>query len=238
MGGLMEPVSPELVLVDPTLAERSRSRLADPADTLARVDALVEASRLASLARRSLEMPPQPVRDLVESTRRASRVGRRRTAVFAGGVAAGTLVIALLVGVRVDLTGTPAGADTTVIPEAPAPAVPSTPPASASTQPKASAPKQPKASRPPRETKSASQRFAWAPVDGASAYHVELFRGSSKVFEADTTRPALTIPARWVFEQKRQTLQPGNYRWYVWPLTSGTRAARAVVQATLTVPPR
>jgi len=226
----METVSPELALVDPALAERARTRLAPTDDTLARVDILVEASRMASLARRSMEVPERRASAVVESTRQIPRIGQRQSAIFAGGVAAVTLVIALLVGVRVDLTGTPAGADTTVIHEAPAPSVPGAPPPSASTQPKAS--------RPQRETKPAPQRFAWAPSPGASGYHIELFRGSSKVFEADTTRPSLTIPAHWVFERKRRILQPGNYRWYVWPLTSGTRAAKAVVQATLTVTPR
>ncbi len=243
--GRSDVVSPELVLVDQLLAELSRSRLPEPDDTLARVDALIQTSRMASLARRSMEVPRGPSADRVESTRHiARRPARRRSAAFAGGLAAGTLVVALLVGVRVDLGGTPAGADSVVVEEVPAPPVSSAPlvPVEKTRKPveKTRKPvdKPRNADRRPRTTKSSPQRFAWAPSPGASGYHIELFRRSSKVFEADTTSPALTIPARWVFEQKRQTLQPGSYRWYVWPLTSGTRAARAVVQAKLTVPPR
>ncbi len=234
----VEPVSPELALVDEVLAEHCRSQLPEPDNTLARVDALIQTSRMASLARRSMEVPRGPSADRVESTRHiARRPARRRSAAFAGGLAAGTLVVALLVGVRVDLGVTPAGADSVVVDEVPAPPVSSTPlvPVEKTRKP---VDKPRNADRRPRTTKSSPQRFAWAPSPGASGYHIELFRRSSKVFEADTTSPALTIPARWVFEQKRQTLQPGSYRWYVWPLTSGTRAARAVVQAKLTVPPR
>jgi len=224
----MEPVSPELVLVDPILAERSRSRLPDPGDTLARVDAFVLTSRMASVARRSTDLAAGSNPDPAAPTRRTSRIGQRRTAVLAGGMAAGALLFALLVGVRVDLGGTPAEADTTVIGQLPAPSVPSTPSAGAQTAPKPS--------RPPREASPAPQRFAWAPIPSASAYHIELFRGSSKVFEGETKQAAMTIPARWTFAQRRQTLEPGNYRWYVWPLVSGRRAATAIVQARLTVP--
>jgi len=223
----VETVSPELVLVDEVLAELCRSGLPEPDNTIARVETLIRTSRMASLARRSMEVPRQPSGDLVESIRHISPTGRRRSAAFAGGLAAVTLVVALLFGVRVDLSGTPAGADS-VIDEVPVPPISSTPLAPVE--------KPRTAGRRPSTTEASPQRFAWAPVKGATAYHVELFRGSSKVFEAGTTRPALTIPARWVFEQEQQTLLPGNYRWYVWPLTSGTRAARATVQATLTVP--
>jgi hypothetical protein len=87
-----------------------------------------------------------------------------------------------------------------------------------------------------RSTKpSAPRRFAWAPVDRASGYHVEFFRGAALVFSADTERPALSIPSSWSLNGRRHTLQPGEYRWYVWPLISGRRASAAVVQAKLVV---
>jgi len=82
------------------------------------------------------------------------------------------------------------------------------------------------------------QRFAWAPSVGASRYHVELFRNSSKVFEADTENPALTIPARWIVDGRERSFEPGEYRWYVWPVTSGIRASKAIVQAKLVIPAR
>ena len=224
----MEPVSPELVLVDPELAGRARSRLSQPVDTMARVDALVLASRRASLARSSAEIPRRPATFVVEPRREIARTGPRRSATIAGAVAAGTLAVALLVGVRIELGGTPAGADTTVIDQAPATSVPEA--SSAETLP---APVRPRPAREPRP-----QRFAWAPTAGASAYHVELFLGSSRVFEADTKRPTLTIPVRWKSDGRTRSLQPAEYRWYVWPVFAGQRAAEAIVQATLTVPPR
>ena len=158
-------------------------------------------------------------------------MGRRRSAVLAGGVA-GAFVVALLLGVQVDLRGTPAGADTAAIDELPVQPVAKTPYTGDETSSK------PRAGRTRPATKPEPQRFAWAPAPGASAYHLELFRGSSKVFEAETKRPAVTIPARWTFDQRKQSLEPGDYRWYVWPLVSGRRAARAIVQARLAVPPR
>ncbi len=234
----VETVSPELVLVDEVLAELCRSGLPEPDNTIARVETLIRTSRMASLARRSMEVPQGPSADRVESTRHiARRPARRWSAAFAGGLAAGTLVVALLVGVRVDLGGTPAGADSVVVDEVSAPPV-STTSLVPVQKPRKPVDKPRNTDRRPRTTKPSPQRFAWAPSPGASGYHIELFRGSSKVFEADTTRPALTIPTHWVFEQKRQILQLGSYRWYVWPVDSGTRAAKAVVQAKLTIPPR
>jgi len=245
----MEPVSPELVLVDRTLADRVHSRLSMPEDTLARIDALVQASRRRALARRSMATLHQTEPRVVERPRRVE-VGRTcatrwrgRPVTFAGGVAAGTLIAVMLLGLRADVTGDPGGANTPVLEGIDAPIIPvSTPavPAPVPAVPKTQIGRT--SSRPsprlPADPRPRLQRFAWAPVVGASSYEVELFRGSSKVFEADTRRPVLTIPARWIFEQKRQTLRPGTYRWYVWPVSSGTRATTAVVQAMLTVPPR
>lgn len=254
----MEPVSPELVLVDPALGDRVQARLPQPDDTLARVDSLVHASRRASLARRSMEPPRRLERQRVERTRRRSRP--TRSAALAGGVAAGTLVVALLLGVRIDLAGNPAGADTTVIDTVPAVTIPEAPDPGPAPQPQPdpdpqpepepepkSAPPRPAAPRPAvkppnRVVKPARkpepQRFAWAPVPNASGYHVELFLGSSRVFEADTSRPTLTIPARWRFGGRSRSLEHGDYRWYVWPVLGGQRAARAIVQARLDIPAR
>ncbi len=227
----MERVSPELVLVDPSLAERERSRLPHPDDTLARLEALVQTSRMASLARRSMEAPASRAPDSIESPRRISRAGRRRSVAFAGGATAGALVIALLVGVRVDLGGAPAGADTVVLE---APISESAPEAPVEADEASPSP----VDRTPPPPAPAPQRFAWAPASGAASYHVELFLGSSKVFETGTRQPAVTVPARWRFEGRTRTLVPGDYRWYVWPVRSGRRSGTAIVQARLVVPPR
>jgi hypothetical protein len=74
-----------------------------------------------------------------------------------------------------------------------------------------------------------------SPTEGASGYHVELFRGTSRVFAEDTKRPEIVIPAKWTLGGRKFRLEPVAYRWYVWPVVSGRRASRAVVQARLVV---
>lgn len=80
------------------------------------------------------------------------------------------------------------------------------------------------------------RRFAWAPVAGATGYHVELFRGPNRVFATETAEPALELGSSWQYQGRTTRLTPGSYRWYVWPVTKSGRATEAVVQATLAVP--
>ncbi|CAN5185279.1 hypothetical protein BH20ACT13_BH20ACT13_20620 [soil metagenome] len=224
--GYDDAVSPELVLVDPVLADWARSQLGVASDTLAYVDVLVDASRRASLARRSMDLPARRFPDESESKNRLSR-GRLRSAGVAGGVAC-ALAVALL-AVQVKLPGTSAETDNAASEAPAAQSLPKT--SNADEEPVV----QPRADPTPPATRPQPQRFAWAPAPGATAYHVELFRGSAKVFEADTQHSAMTIPARWTFDRRKHHLGPGDYRWYVWPLVSGRRAARAIVQAKLVI---
>jgi hypothetical protein len=90
-------------------------------------------------------------------------------------------------------------------------------------------PKPPAASPEPR-------RFAWAPVDGAVSYRLELFRGDKQVLETRTKAPAYELETQWRHAGKTESLSPGGYRWYVWPVYSSGPGAQAVVQARLTVP--
>jgi hypothetical protein len=83
---------------------------------------------------------------------------------------------------------------------------------------------------------SEPRQLAWAPVPGAGSYHVELYRGSSRIFAADTVRPAVIVPAQWTEGGHVHRLEPGTLRWYVWPVVDGGRSTVAVVQATLTIP--
>jgi len=111
-------------------------------------------------------------------------------------------------------------------------------------KPKAAVPQAPKAQSPTKAAPAvpdkatsapATRRFAWAPVEGATGYHVELFRGADRVLETDTKEPVLELAPSWRYGGKAVQLTPGAYRWYVWPVTSSGRAAQAVVQAKLTV---
>lgn len=91
--------------------------------------------------------------------------------------------------------------------------------------------------RPSTGAPAGARRFAWAPVAGSTGYHVELFRGSALVFRDETTKPEILIRKRWRLAGRIRRLEPGSYRWYVWPLVNGRRTASAIVQARLVVPP-
>jgi hypothetical protein len=222
-----EVVSPELALVDPTLRERVRSLLPEPESTLTRLEALVAASRVAS-AQRRLEGASLRAGAASERSHRPF-LGRRRYGVMAGGALASALLATSLVGVRVDLRGVPAVADTAEIDSVHVTSGASRPPAGGATADPGSP------ARDSAGNASRSQRFAWAPAAGASAYHFELFRESSKVYEADTSHALTTVPPNWEYGGRSHALEPGAYRWYVWPVISGRRAAAAVVQADLVV---
>jgi hypothetical protein len=82
---------------------------------------------------------------------------------------------------------------------------------------------------------AATRRFAWAPVEGATGYHVELFRGADRVLAQDTKEPVLELGSTWRYQGREMRLTPGTYRWYVWPITQAGRASQAIVQAKLPV---
>ena len=69
-------------------------------------------------------------------------------------------------------------------------------------------------------------RLRWARFPKATYYNVQLFRGSRKVLSAWPRTTRLTLHARWVFNKRRFSLAPGQYRWYVWPGLGPRAAAR------------
>jgi hypothetical protein len=201
----------------------------------ARVDSEVVSPELALvdplLARRARALlvdPTDVFRASEEVVSRSSPAWSRRRALLAGSVLAIALGV-LLPDIRIE------GSDSTTVASPleevagtdASGTVPPTP------QPESEPPAQPRG----RASTALPRRFAWAPVAGAGGYHVEFFLGSKKVFAADTDRPQIALPTRWRFRGVERTLEPGDYRWYVWPVVSGRRAAEAIVQARLAVSP-
>jgi hypothetical protein len=231
-------VSPELVLVDESLARHARARLEPPRDTLATV---------VSPPRLSVE---RDVRSAFEPSGRTPVPARRRVSLASGLVVRGMVgvgVAVVLVGSALLLsenvrepesapveTGTDrarlSSTAVTVPPVAPTDATPAQRPGK---------PREQGVSSPPQRRGGASgERFAWAPVDGATGYHVELFSGSSLVFATETRDAQMVLPRTWTYRGERHRLRPGEYQWLVWAKDGAVRRSRAVVQAQLVVPAR
>jgi hypothetical protein len=201
--------SPESTSVSPELA------LVDPG--------------LAEWARKRLPTAPDTLEALRDAPPTATSArGRRRrpSRILTGAGLLGVLGgMAFLVGSRADVDR-PVAAPLTAIAQPPVA--------------KAGASKGVTASRarsPRRSTGAAgdTRRFAWAPVSGATGYHVELFRGSTLIFRNATKKPEILLRRRWRFNGHNRRLEPGAYRWYVWPLVRGQRQAKAIVQTKLVV---
>jgi hypothetical protein len=56
----------------------------------------------------------------------------------------------------------------------------------------------------------------WAHKRGAAYYHVQLFRGSKRIFASWPLTHHLGLPGVWRWSGHRYRLAPGRYRWYVW----------------------
>jgi len=54
-------------------------------------------------------------------------------------------------------------------------------------------------------------------VRGARYYNVQLFRDGRKILSTWPREPRLRLPSTWRFAGARRALDPGRYRWYVWP---------------------
>jgi hypothetical protein len=217
-------VSPELALVDPMLAASARVSLADPKDAPRR-------SEVTSWSRPDgrdgapttfgrMALPTSE--ELRDADTPADRSWRLLI-----GVAAITILSLLLLDVRVEVGRTPASAEPSKVSS-----VIAAPPRSLKPHSRVA---DRHSSSSTGSTDRVPYRFAWAPVAGASAYHVEFFRGTVRVFSGNVTRPELTIPARRRHDGTKRSLLPGEYRWYVWPVISGRRASQAVVGAKLTL---
>lgn len=236
-------VSPELALVDPGLAVWARDRLPAPSDSLARVSSIPGVSSrppdAASLAVASPERIPGRSERPLSAGRR-----RKRLAIRAGVVA--VVVTAFLADIPDQFRKIPASVGSSelsgLLPEADESGRPFEPRGDTTTgthEPGGAPSRSVTATTTAPDSvgvPSGVRRFAWAPSAGVSGYHIELFRGSALIFRADTTRPQIVIPRRWRLGGREHRLEPGVYRWYVWPLVAGRRKSKAIVQAKLVLP--
>jgi hypothetical protein len=68
--------------------------------------------------------------------------------------------------------------------------------------------------------------LAWARAKRASYYNVQLMRAGRKVLSAWPARTSFRLRRTWLYKGRRYRLQPGVYRWYVWPGYGRISAAR------------
>jgi hypothetical protein len=64
---------------------------------------------------------------------------------------------------------------------------------------------------------SAPPRLTWRGVHGADYYNVQLFKGNRKILSAWPHGSHLQLRLAWKYRGKHRRLNPGLYRWYVWP---------------------
>jgi hypothetical protein len=57
----------------------------------------------------------------------------------------------------------------------------------------------------------------WTPVRRARYYNLQISRGGRKILSVWPTRPRYQLKRQWSFGGRRWRLEPGTYRWNVWP---------------------
>jgi hypothetical protein len=72
----------------------------------------------------------------------------------------------------------------------------------------------------------AGDSLTWLKSPGATYYNLQHFRHGHKVLTAWPVTARFRLPPSWTFSGRRQTLQPGTYKWYVWPGRGARSAAR------------
>ena len=236
-----EQISPELVLVDPELAQSARERLAT--EPFPRFAPRPPAAAASTRARTG------------DSGRRRSWVRPALAAAFAVG-AVGTL--AAIAAVATDAPSSLTrwiGGDARDAARVPDPVEGAVAPGTTIAPPAATAQGRSTAAPParPRQTGRANSQaprrragsssgggrvFAWPRAARTHLYVVEFFRGRRKIYREQRSAARLTLPPRWTFRGRRYRLVPGRYRWQVraYPGAKATpRPGKLIVNAALEI---
>ena len=213
-----EPISPELVLVDPELAHRARAALAQHDATLHRADSVPQHRARTELQQADQQDVGPPHAEVTPI--RPLRPPRNRCVV--PSLLSG-LLGALIVALAISFKSTPGYY---------MPPVPSTDSGAATQPPATVAPATTSESAPNKPF-----RVSWKPERDAVGYEVALGRGSRTLYRAYSLQTSLEIPARWSFRGREYALDPGVYTWLVWPVgAAGKRDASPSTRRTLIVP--
>lgn len=243
---LLEPLTPELALVDPELARRARDRLPPPGETHASHGRALQSDRdvIETSAARGFASKPRSGSE--QSRKQEPRAGgrRRRVRVLLGAlgvVLAATAVYVLLpdstvreeAGNRAPKKASTQGLQGTQRKSAKQPNGSST-----STVPRRSgvlgATAQVKA-RAPRRKPFPIRVFIWPAAPDATFYKVEFFRSGREVFETSSSATRFELPMRWVYRGRRYQIENGTYIWKVLPAhgpRSRPRYGKPIVRST------
>lgn len=247
-----EPLTPELVLVDPDLARRAREQLPEREREPDRRRVAVERGPAAQAPLFGFVQPTPSTHVLDRQHRsRKRRRGGRVLVLLILGVAAAVAILRVeplrhFFWASREATAVPAGGgespagvsrrDTVATPK------PGPKPHTGSTQRTAPSRRSGKPHRRPATPPAAQsvRAFAWVAVPHATYYLVQFYRGGDEIFQARPSTPRLLVPAHWTFKGRGYSLTPGSYRWSVRPgfgRPSGARYGQPVIRAKLVIQP-
>jgi hypothetical protein len=214
----VDPLTPELALVDPELARLARDRLPPPGETPS-----------------SPGRPSSPHKDVEETSAKKKREvhapsARRRGRVFLGalGVALAAIAVYALAPdstVREEAANRAPKNAASRINRHGKPRESTRPTARAAGANAPTVPRHSGVLGTTAQTRAKSERprpfstpvFIWPAVSDASFYKVEFFRRGREVFKALSSRARLELPTRWVYRGHRYQLLAGIYTWKVSP---------------------
>lgn len=205
----LEPISPELALVDPELAARARRMLPDvyALDSFGAAPAAAVVLPVPDPGRRVVgSFPSRRAHD----EERTSPPERPSVLRYIAAAAVLALLLAALGGETYLWTASVRAGGTQSRPEPPPPPAPSSPSPTA-------------------------RIFTWPPAPGATAYRFSLYRDGTGVLVARTQEPRFELTERWRYGGLWYVLVRGPYLWVVTPLrptAAGLRAGPPIVQAT------